>query len=201
MHNKTVSRRFGLLLEAFCRSCGIYLKHLNRQVEAMDKLVNITDTLKHEKKDETQKVPHTSLTLLTHTCTQLSHLHTPVSLYFKTQTRVIYTHLSHLNTPVSSTRIYLIALTHTPVSPTHTCLTYMHLSHLHSSVSALCTCLNYRHTYTSSHLHTPTSPPHTCLTYTHLAHLNYTHLSNLNYTHLSHLHMNLFDLCCVLIGG
>ena len=32
MHNKTVSRRFGLLLEAFCRSCGMYLKHLNRQV-------------------------------------------------------------------------------------------------------------------------------------------------------------------------
>lgn len=32
MHNKTVSRRFGLLLEAFCRACGMYLKHLNRQV-------------------------------------------------------------------------------------------------------------------------------------------------------------------------
>lgn len=82
MHNKTVSRRFGLLLEAFCRACGMYLKHLNRQVsprtclaplcchllaadgvcacaqvEAMDKLVNLTDTLKQEKKDETQKVP------------------------------------------------------------------------------------------------------------------------------------------------
>uniref|UniRef100_A0A8C1Y4P0 Phosphatidylinositol 3-kinase catalytic subunit type 3 n=1 Tax=Cyprinus carpio TaxID=7962 RepID=A0A8C1Y4P0_CYPCA len=53
MHNKTVSRRFGLLLEAFCRACGMYLKHLNRQVEAMDKLVNLTDTLKQEKKDET----------------------------------------------------------------------------------------------------------------------------------------------------
>lgn len=56
MHNKTVSRRFGLLLEAFCRACGMYLKHLNRQVEAMDKLVNLTDTLKQEKKDETQKM-------------------------------------------------------------------------------------------------------------------------------------------------
>uniref|UniRef100_A0A3P9N1C6 Phosphatidylinositol 4,5-bisphosphate 3-kinase catalytic subunit alpha isoform n=1 Tax=Poecilia reticulata TaxID=8081 RepID=A0A3P9N1C6_POERE len=55
MHNKTISRRFGLLLEAFCRACGMYLKHLNRQVEAMDKLVNLTDTLKQEKKDETQK--------------------------------------------------------------------------------------------------------------------------------------------------
>ncbi|MBN3312706.1 PK3CA kinase, partial [Atractosteus spatula] len=55
MHNKTVSRRFGLLLEAFCRGCGMYLKHLNRQVEAMEKLINLTDTLKQEKKDETQK--------------------------------------------------------------------------------------------------------------------------------------------------
>ena len=61
MHNKTVSRRFGLLLEAFCRACGMYLKHLNRQVEAMDKLVNLTDTLKQEKKDETQKVKVLSL--------------------------------------------------------------------------------------------------------------------------------------------
>lgn len=61
MHNKTVSRRFGLLLEAFCRACGMYLKHLNRQVEAMDKLVNLTDTLKQEKKDETQKVRQKTL--------------------------------------------------------------------------------------------------------------------------------------------
>lgn len=96
MHNKTVSRRFGLLLEAFCRSCGIYLKHLNRQVEAMDKLVNITDTLKHEKKDETQKVPHTSLTLLTHTCAHSC---------------LTYIHLFHCT------------LKHKHVSSTHTCPT------------------------------------------------------------------------------
>uniref|UniRef100_A0AAJ7WKG1 phosphatidylinositol-4,5-bisphosphate 3-kinase n=1 Tax=Petromyzon marinus TaxID=7757 RepID=A0AAJ7WKG1_PETMA len=57
MHNKTVSQRFGLLLEAYCRACGMYLKHLNRQVEAMDKLTNLTDILKQEKRDETQKVP------------------------------------------------------------------------------------------------------------------------------------------------
>uniref|UniRef100_A0A8D3BCK6 Phosphatidylinositol 3-kinase catalytic subunit type 3 n=1 Tax=Scophthalmus maximus TaxID=52904 RepID=A0A8D3BCK6_SCOMX len=37
MHNKTVSQRFGLLLEAYCRACGMYLKHLSRQVEAMEK--------------------------------------------------------------------------------------------------------------------------------------------------------------------
>ena len=56
MHNKTVSQRFGLLLESYCRACGMYLKHLNRQVEAMEKLINLTDILKQEKKDETQKV-------------------------------------------------------------------------------------------------------------------------------------------------
>ncbi|XP_043926378.1 phosphatidylinositol 4,5-bisphosphate 3-kinase catalytic subunit alpha isoform [Protopterus annectens] len=56
MHNKTVSQRFGLLLESYCRACGMYLKHLGRQVEAMDKLTNLTDILKLEKKDETQKV-------------------------------------------------------------------------------------------------------------------------------------------------
>uniref|UniRef100_H3AV31 Phosphatidylinositol 4,5-bisphosphate 3-kinase catalytic subunit alpha isoform n=1 Tax=Latimeria chalumnae TaxID=7897 RepID=H3AV31_LATCH len=55
MHSKTVSQRFGLLLESFCRGCGMYLKHLNRQVEAMEKLINLTDILKQEKKDETQK--------------------------------------------------------------------------------------------------------------------------------------------------
>lgn len=57
MHSKPVSQRFGLMLEAFCRGCGMYLKHLNRQVEAMEKLINLTDILKQEKKDETQKVP------------------------------------------------------------------------------------------------------------------------------------------------
>ncbi|XP_074797271.1 phosphatidylinositol 4,5-bisphosphate 3-kinase catalytic subunit alpha isoform-like isoform X2 [Natator depressus] len=56
MHSRTVSRRFGLMLEAFCRGCGMYLKHLNRQVEAMEKLVNLTDTLRQEKRDETPKM-------------------------------------------------------------------------------------------------------------------------------------------------
>lgn len=63
MHNKTVSQRFGLLLESYCRACGMYLKHLNRQVEAMEKLINLTDILKQEKKDETQKVCDSSLFL------------------------------------------------------------------------------------------------------------------------------------------
>ncbi|GCB84338.1 hypothetical protein scyTo_0024917 [Scyliorhinus torazame] len=34
----------------------MYLKHLIRQVEAMEKLINLTDILKQEKKDETQKM-------------------------------------------------------------------------------------------------------------------------------------------------
>lgn len=64
MHNKTVSQRFGLLLESYCRACGMYLKHLSRQVEAMEKLINLTDILKQEKKDETQKV--SKVLLLSH---------------------------------------------------------------------------------------------------------------------------------------
>lgn len=68
MHNKTVSQRFGLLLEAYCRACGMYLKHLSRQVEAMEKLINLTDILKQEKKDETQKVRKLKARTRTHRC-------------------------------------------------------------------------------------------------------------------------------------
>lgn len=73
MHNKTVSQRFGLLLEAYCRACGMYLKHLSRQVEAMEKLINLTDILKQEKKDETQKVRTAAahLRTLLGTCDQM----------------------------------------------------------------------------------------------------------------------------------
>ena len=38
--------RFGLLLEAYCRGQGSYLKHLNRQVGALDKLIKLTDSIK-----------------------------------------------------------------------------------------------------------------------------------------------------------
>lgn len=75
MHNKTVSQRFGLLLEAYCRACGMYLKHLSRQVEAMEKLINLTDILKQEKKDETQKVS----SVAAHTAAQTwTHIHTKI---------------------------------------------------------------------------------------------------------------------------
>lgn len=46
----------------------MYLKHLSRQVEAMEKLINLTDILKQEKKDETQKVRRVAA----HTTTQTS---------------------------------------------------------------------------------------------------------------------------------
>lgn len=38
--------RFGLLLEAYCRGQGAYLKHINRQVGALDKLITLTDSMK-----------------------------------------------------------------------------------------------------------------------------------------------------------
>lgn len=82
MHNKTVSQRFGLLLEAYCRACGMYLKHLSRQVEAMEKLINLTDILKQEKKDETQKVS----SVAAHTAAQIGRTYTQkyfVYIYFE----------------------------------------------------------------------------------------------------------------------
>ena len=41
--------RFGLLLEAFCRGLGPYLKDLIKQVEALDKLTSLTNSLKDRK--------------------------------------------------------------------------------------------------------------------------------------------------------
>lgn len=54
MHDLSIAVRFGLLLEAFCRGIGPQLKVLIRQVEALEKLTKLTDSLK-ERKDETQK--------------------------------------------------------------------------------------------------------------------------------------------------
>lgn len=42
-------RRFGLILEAYCRGCGSYLKSLVKQVDALDKLTKLTDQVKSEK--------------------------------------------------------------------------------------------------------------------------------------------------------
>ena len=42
-------QRFGLILEAYCRGCGSYLKSLIKQVDALDKLTKLTDQVKSEK--------------------------------------------------------------------------------------------------------------------------------------------------------
>ena len=57
MHVTTVRLRFGLILEAYCRSCGTYLHSLCRQVEAIEKLIKLSDMLKEEK--EVSKFQHT----------------------------------------------------------------------------------------------------------------------------------------------
>lgn len=49
MHNPSIRLRFGLILEAYGRGCGAYLKALNRQVEALDKLTKLSETLKMER--------------------------------------------------------------------------------------------------------------------------------------------------------
>src|SRR5207237_890274 len=46
--------RFGLILEAYCRGLCGHLKHLIKQVEALEKLTMLTDTLR-ERRDETPK--------------------------------------------------------------------------------------------------------------------------------------------------
>nr|QED42021.1 phosphatidylinositol-4,5-bisphosphate 3-kinase catalytic subunit alpha [Tegillarca granosa] len=61
MYQTSIRTRFGLVLEAFCRGCGPYLKMLTRQVEALDKLTKLTDKLKQEDKadkDEQMKQLH-----------------------------------------------------------------------------------------------------------------------------------------------
>ena len=45
MHLPTVSVRFGLMLEAFCRGCGNYMKELSGQLQALNKMKNMTDRL------------------------------------------------------------------------------------------------------------------------------------------------------------
>ncbi|GFS05073.1 phosphatidylinositol-4,5-bisphosphate 3-kinase catalytic subunit alpha isoform [Elysia marginata] len=62
MHQTSIRQRFGLILEAYCRGCGPYLKNLARQVEALDKLGKLSEMLKHEvNADEHQKYLHMQL--------------------------------------------------------------------------------------------------------------------------------------------
>ena len=45
MHLATVSVRFGLMLEAFCRGCGQYMKELSDQLTALNKMKQLSDRL------------------------------------------------------------------------------------------------------------------------------------------------------------
>ncbi|XP_041377444.1 LOW QUALITY PROTEIN: phosphatidylinositol 4,5-bisphosphate 3-kinase catalytic subunit alpha isoform-like [Gigantopelta aegis] len=45
MHQTSIRLRFGLILEAYCRGCGQFLKTLSRQVEALDKLTKLTNMI------------------------------------------------------------------------------------------------------------------------------------------------------------
>jgi phosphatidylinositol-4,5-bisphosphate 3-kinase len=49
MHQSHIRLRFGLILEAYCRGCGAYLLSIVRQVEALDKLAKLSDSVKMER--------------------------------------------------------------------------------------------------------------------------------------------------------
>ncbi|XP_052760292.1 phosphatidylinositol 4,5-bisphosphate 3-kinase catalytic subunit alpha isoform-like isoform X2 [Mya arenaria] len=46
LHHTAMRTRYGLILEAFCRGCGSFMKTLLKQVEALDKLTKLTNVLK-----------------------------------------------------------------------------------------------------------------------------------------------------------
>ncbi|XP_046333765.2 phosphatidylinositol 4,5-bisphosphate 3-kinase catalytic subunit alpha isoform-like [Haliotis rufescens] len=54
MHHTSSRLRFGLVLEAYCRGCGSFLKKLSQQVEALEKLTRLTIMLKSVVKDDEQ---------------------------------------------------------------------------------------------------------------------------------------------------
>ncbi len=52
MHVRIVSVRFGLMLEAFCRGAGLYMKELSEQLQALTKMKHASDTLQNIKKSK-----------------------------------------------------------------------------------------------------------------------------------------------------
>lgn len=56
IHQPSIQLRFGLVLEAFCRGCGSYLKMLMKQVEALEKLTKLTNMIKTEVKDDVNEI-------------------------------------------------------------------------------------------------------------------------------------------------
>jgi phosphatidylinositol-4,5-bisphosphate 3-kinase len=55
MHSPQVNLKFSLLLEAFCRGCCSHRKVFMKQVEALEKLVCLTQSFK-ERTNESAKV-------------------------------------------------------------------------------------------------------------------------------------------------
>lgn len=49
MHVASVSVRFGLILEAYCRGAQQHMKHLKKQVELLNKLKNLSEQIKLRK--------------------------------------------------------------------------------------------------------------------------------------------------------
>ena len=54
MHLSIVSVRFGLMLEAYCRGCGEYMKELSKELLALNKMKHLTDTLQSLGKKRTE---------------------------------------------------------------------------------------------------------------------------------------------------
>ncbi|XP_045163414.2 phosphatidylinositol 4,5-bisphosphate 3-kinase catalytic subunit alpha isoform-like [Mercenaria mercenaria] len=52
LHHKATRVRFGLILEALCRSCGPFLQTLSKQVEAIEKMTKLTNMLKYDVKED-----------------------------------------------------------------------------------------------------------------------------------------------------
>ena len=55
LQSASLSLKLGLILEAYCRGLGPYLKDLIRMVEALDKLTTLTDSIKKERTQDSSK--------------------------------------------------------------------------------------------------------------------------------------------------
>ncbi len=55
LQNPSLFLKLGLILEAYCRGLGPYLKELIRMVEALDKLTTLTDSIKKERPQDSSK--------------------------------------------------------------------------------------------------------------------------------------------------
>lgn len=55
LQNPSLYLKLGLILEAYCRGLGPYLKDLIRMVEALDKLTTLTDSIKKDRPQDSSK--------------------------------------------------------------------------------------------------------------------------------------------------